>query len=67
MDAHEPAFLEIVLESADFTVGSTACPWGSLGMSRCPPSPGPRADRPARHQETGMGRFEQDWLELAAA
>src|SRR5919112_5066898 len=32
-------------------VGSTACPWGSLGMPRCPPSPGSkgRADRPARH------------------
>ena len=37
---------------ADF-VGSVACPWGSLGMPRCPPSPVPkgRADRPARHQE----------------
>src|SRR5215211_4130244 len=37
---------------ADF-VGSTACPWWSLGMPRCPPSPGSkgRADRPARQQE----------------
>src|SRR4030095_7388998 len=34
-------------------VGSVACPWGSLGMPRCPPSPGSkgRADRPARQQE----------------
>src|SRR5215208_3036986 len=34
-------------------VGSTACPWWSVGMPRCPPSPGSkgRADRPARHQE----------------
>src|SRR5215217_2696128 len=37
---------------ADF-VGSVACPRGSLGMPRCPPSPGSkgRADRPARQQE----------------
>ena len=37
---------------ADF-VGSTACPWCSLGMPRHPPSPGSkgRADRPARQQE----------------
>src|SRR4029450_10752304 len=37
---------------ADF-VGSIACPWGSGGMPRCPPSPGSkgRADRPARQQE----------------
>jgi hypothetical protein len=50
---------------ADF-VGSTACPWGPVGMPRCPPSPGSkgRADRPARHQETSMRQFEQDWLEL---
>ena len=35
-------------------------------MPRCPPSPGSkgRADRPARHQETGMRQFEQDRLEL---
>src|SRR5215217_749117 len=35
---------------ADF-VGFAACPWWSLGMPRCPPSPGSkgRADRPARH------------------
>ena len=35
-------------------------------MPRCPPSPGSkgRADRPARHQETSMRQFEQDWLEL---
>src|ERR687898_791354 len=39
---------------ADF-VGSGACPWCSLGMPRCPPSPGSkgRADRPARQQEGG--------------
>src|SRR5215217_5746245 len=37
---------------ADF-VGSVACPWGSLGMPRCPPSPGSkgRADRPARQRK----------------
>src|SRR5215211_2257630 len=37
---------------ADF-VGSTTCPWCSLGMPRRPPSPGSqgRADRPARQQE----------------
>ena len=37
---------------ADF-VGSTACPWCSLGMPRHPPSPGSkgRTDRPARQQE----------------
>jgi hypothetical protein len=52
-------------ERADF-VGSTACPWWPGGMPRCPPSPGSkgRADRPARHQETSMRQFEQDWLEL---
>jgi len=32
-------------ERADF-VGSVACPWRSLGMPRCPPSPGSRAGRP---------------------
>ena len=35
---------------ADF-VGSVAWPWCSLGMPRCPPSPVPRAARPARQQE----------------
>src|SRR5215213_5420380 len=39
---------------ADF-VGSIACPWWSLGMPRCPPSPGSkgRADRPARQSRRG--------------
>jgi hypothetical protein len=32
---------------ADF-VGFAACPWRSLGMPRCPPSPGPRAGQTAR-------------------
>jgi hypothetical protein len=37
---------------ADFA-GSIACPWRSVGMPRCPPSPGSkgRADRPARQHE----------------
>ena len=40
---------------ADF-VGSVACPWWSLGMPRCPPSPGSkgRADRPARQSRKGQ-------------
>jgi hypothetical protein len=44
---------------ADF-VGSAACPWESLGMPRCPPSPGSkgRADRPARHQEGARAMTE---------
>ena len=50
--APEPATAGSLDRMADF-VGSAACPWGSLGMPRCPPSPGSkgRADRPARQQE----------------
>src|SRR5918995_4835733 len=44
---------------ADF-VGSIACPWCSLGMPRCPPSPGSkgRAHRPARHSQEGSTMTE---------
>src|SRR5215212_3739743 len=44
---------------ADF-VGSTACSWCSLGMPRCPPSPGSkgRADRPARQSQEGSSMTE---------
>src|SRR5215212_7426070 len=44
---------------ADF-VGSTACPWWSLGMPRRPPSPGSkgRADRPARQSQEGSTMTE---------
>src|SRR5215218_8630459 len=46
--APEPSPLGSLIQSwADF-VGSTACPWGSLGMPRRPPSPVPRAGQTAR-------------------
>src|SRR5688572_5065552 len=44
---------------ADF-VGSVACPWCSLGMPRCLPSPGSkgRAARPARQAQEGKTMAE---------
>jgi hypothetical protein len=61
--AHSATFI-----MADF-VGSTACPWGALGMPRYSPSPGSkgRTDRPARQPKGArMRQFEQDWLELGS-